>query len=293
MRNVTQDNLTDTFLSYFDDNTDPRLREIMESLSRHLHAFAIETRLTHDEWTQGLETLRQAGRITTPERDEFVLLSDVLGLSSLVDMINSSEGGTSSSVLGPFHISNSPPTPLGADLKGKQPGELVLVKGQVRDTTGKPIAGATLDVWQTAPNGLYSSQDPDQAMYDFHALFTSDEDGHYRFTTAKPVVYTVPTDGPVGDLLKATGRHPWRPSHLHYIVKAAGFKTLVTEVFPDDDPYLDNDTVFGVRKDLIMRYVSQPAANFPDSGFDMCGKVAEDYLLVEFDLVLSAETASS
>lgn len=291
MRNVTQENLTDTFLSYFDENTDPRLREIMESLSRHLHAFAVETRLTHDEWTQGLETLRQAGRITTPERDEFVLLSDVLGLSSLVDMINSSEDGTSSSVLGPFHISNSPPTALGADLKGKHPGDMVLVKGQVRDTQGKPIVGATLDVWQTAPNGLYSSQDPDQAMYDFHALFTSDDEGKYQFTTAKPVVYTVPTDGPVGDLLKATGRHPWRPSHLHYIVKAAGFKTLVTEVFPDDDPYLDQDTVFGVREDLVMRYVPQPAANFPDNGFDLCGKVTEDYLLVEFDLVLSPEAA--
>ena len=287
MRNVNQDNLTDTFLSYFDKDTDPRLREIMESLSRHLHAFAKETRLTHEEWTTGLEVLRQAGRITTPERDEFVLLSDVLGLSSLVDMINSSDGGTSSSVLGPFHISNSPPTPLGADLKGSHSGELVLVQGHVRDTHGKPIAGATLDIWQTAPNGLYSSQDPEQSMYDFHALFTTDESGGYYFTTAKPVVYTVPTEGPVGDLLKATGRHPWRPSHLHYIAKATGYRTLVTEVFPDDDPYLDQDTVFGVRDDLIMHYEPQQAANFPSKGFAMSGKVSDDYLLVEFDLILS------
>ena len=261
----------------------------MESLSRHLHAFAIETKLTHDEWTVGLETLRQAGRITTPERDEFVLLSDVLGLSSLVDMINSSDGGTSSSVLGPFHISNSPDTPLGADLKGKHGGELVLVKGTVKDLQGNPIAGATLDIWQTAPNGLYSSQDPDQDTYDFHALFTSDEDGNYRFTTAKPVSYTVPTDGPVGDLLKATGRHPWRPSHLHYIVKATGFRTLVTEVFPNDDPYLDQDTVFGVREDLVMTYVRQSTDTFPADGYELSGKVNEDYLLVDFDLILSKE----
>ena len=287
MRNVTQENITDTFLSYFDKDTDPRLREIMESLARHLHAFAIETKLTHDEWTAGVETLRQAGRITTPERDEFVLLSDVLGMSSLVDMINSGDGGTSSSVLGPFHVSNSPPTALGADLKGKHEGEMVLVTGRVLDTQGNPIAGATLDVWQTAPNGLYSSQDPDQDIYDFHALFTSDTEGNYHFTTAKPVEYTVPTDGPVGDLLKATGRHPWRPSHLHYIIKAEGFKTLVTEVFPADDPYLDQDTVFGVREDLVMKYESKPANSFPTSGFDLCGKVTQDYLLVEFDLILS------
>lgn len=290
MRNVSKDNITDIFLSYFDKDTDPRLREIMESLTRHLHAFALETRLTHDEWMQGLDTLRQAGRITTPERDEFVLLSDVLGLSSLVDMMHSSDGGTSSSVLGPFHLSNSPPKPLGADLKGEHGGELILVRGQVRDVQGQPIPGATLDVWQTAPNGLYSSQDPQQSRFDFHALFTSDEQGHYHFTTARPVSYTVPVDGPVGELLKATGRHPWRPSHLHYIVKAAGFRTLVTEVFPDDDPYLDEDTVFGVREDLIMRYVPQSAEQFPVSGFDMSGRVDGDYLLVEFDLVLSPET---
>jgi protocatechuate 3,4-dioxygenase beta subunit len=163
----------------------------------------------------------------------------------------------------------------------------VLVKGQVRDISGAPIAGATLDVWQTAPNGLYSSQDPNQDTYDFHALFTTDENGNYHFTTAKPVEYTVPTDGPVGDLLKATGRHPWRPSHLHYIVKAEGHKTLVTEVFPEDDPYLDNDTVFGVREDLVMRYETKAADTFPENGYAMSGKVNDHYLLVEFDLVLS------
>ncbi|MFT6306450.1 MAG: hydroxyquinol 1,2-dioxygenase [Gammaproteobacteria bacterium] len=288
MRNVTKDNITETFLSYFDKDTDPRIMEIMESLSRHLHDFARETNLTHVEWTKGLDILRGAGRITTPERDEFVLLSDVLGLSSLVDMINSSEVGTSSSVLGPFHISNSPHMPLGADLKGNHSGELILVQGQIRDTAGNPITGATLDIWQTAPNGLYSSQDPEQDTYEFHAMFTSDEDGRYRFTTAKPVSYVVPTNGPVGDILKATGRHPWRPSHLHYIIKANGYRTLVTEVFADDDPYLDQDTVFGVREDLVMSYLPQLANQFPATGFTLSGKVNDPYLLVEFNLVLSA-----
>ena len=289
MRNVTQDNITETFLGYFSDNTDPRLREIMASLAKHLHSFAKETNLTHKEWTKGLDILRSAGAITTPERDEFVLLSDVLGLSSLVDMVNSPEKGTNSSVLGPFHISNAPAMEMGSDLRGDYEGELILVTGRVTDVNDKPIAGATLDIWQTAPNGLYSSQDPEQDTYSFHALFTTGDDGLYSFTTVRPVSYTVPTDGPVGEILDATGRHPWRPSHLHYIIKADGFRTLVTEVFPDDDPYLDQDTVFGVRSDLVMTYIKQPAASFPDSGFALSGKVDEDYSRVDFDLMLTAE----
>lgn len=289
MRSVTKENITDTFLGYFGEETDPRLKEIMESLARHLHAFAMETALTHQEWEKGLDILRKAGAITTPERDEFVLLSDVLGLSSLVDMMNSSEQGTSSSVLGPFHISNPPAMSMGADLRGDFEGELVLVSGRVLDVDNNPIAGATLDIWQTAPNGLYSSQDPEQDKYSFHALFTTGDDGCYSFTTVRPVSYTVPTDGPVGEMLNATGRHPWRPSHLHYIIQARGFKTLVTEVFPDDDPYLDQDTVFGVREDLVMRYLTKEAGSFPQQGFELSGKFNEAYSQVDFDLVLSRE----
>ena len=287
MRNITSENITDIFLSYFGEDTDPRLREIMGSLSRHLHCFARETNLTHAEWQKGLEVLRHAGDITTPERNEFILLSDVLGLSSLVDMLHSPAKGTSSSVLGPFHISNPPAMPMGADLKRDFAGEVVLVSGRIMDTNGQAIANATLDIWQTAPNGMYSSQDPEQDMFSFHAIFTTGDDGHYAFTTVRPVVYTVPTDGPVGELLNATGREPWRPSHLHYIIKADGFRTLVTEVFPEDDPYLDKDTVFGVRDDLIMKYVPQPAKNFPREGFELSGHVEDDYSSVEFDLVLS------
>lgn len=286
MRNVTENNITDTFLGYFSESTDPRLREIMESLARHLHAFAKETRLTHQEWQAGLEILRETGRITTPQRDEFVLLSDVLGLSSLVDMMHSPDVGTSSSVLGPFHVSNPPDYPMGADLRGDFGGDVVLVTGRVVDSDGQPIAGATLDIWQTAPNGLYSSQDPDQDEYSFHAKFTTENDGSYRFTTVKPVPYTVPTDGPVGKLLNATGRHPWRPSHLHYIVEAEGFRPLVTEVFPDDDPYLDEDTVFGVRDDLVMHYQPQAAGSFPAEGLALSGQVDGPWQLVEFDIVL-------
>ena len=293
MRNVTADNITETFLSYFGKDTDPRLMEIMSSLSKHLHEFARETNLTHEEWNKGLKLLRWAGNITTKERDEFVLLSDVLGLSSLVDMVNSSPQGTSSSVLGPFHISNPPKREAGADLGAGFDGETILVRGMVKDPDGNPINGATIDIWQTAPNGLYSSQDPEQDTYSFHALFTTDADGSYRFTTVRPVSYTVPTDGPVGEILNATGRHPWRPSHLHYIIKASGFRTLVTEVFPDDDPYLDEDTVFGVRSDLVMKYQPQPAGSFPAEGFELSGKVEGEYLTVDFDLVLMPESGAA
>ncbi|MGI9391213.1 MAG: dioxygenase [Boseongicola sp.] len=291
MRKVTKDNITDVFADYFGPDTDPRVREVLTGLARHLHDFTREVNLTHDEWRMGLEFLEWAGRITNPERNEFVLLSDVLGLSSLVDMIHSVPGATSSSVLGPFHVSNPPPLAVGGDMKRDFKGQVVLVEGRVRDQHDQPIANAQIDIWQTAPNGMYSSQDPDQDIHSFHALMTAGEDGRYAFTTVRPVEYTVPNDGPVGKILDAAGRHPWRPSHLHFIVKADGFRSLVTEVFPDDDPYLDQDTVFGVREDLIMTYVEQPAGSFPD-GFDLSGRVPGTYSRVDFDFVLAGASAA-
>lgn len=286
MRSVTKDNITDVFTSYFGDDTDPRVKEVLSALARHIHDFAREVNLTHDEWRGGIDFLTRAGEITSPERQEFVLLSDVMGLSSLVDMLHSTPEATSSSVLGPFHVSNPPPLAVGGDMKRDYEGETVLVEGTVRDTEGNAIPGAQIDIWQTAPNGMYSSQDPEQDIHSFHGLMTADENGRYAFTTVRPVEYTVPSDGPVGDILNAAGRHPWRPSHLHYIVTAEGFRSLVTEVFPDDDPYLDQDTVFGVREDLVMTYVPQPAGSFPD-GFELSGKVDEPYARVDFDLVLA------
>jgi hydroxyquinol 1,2-dioxygenase len=288
MRNVTKDNITDAFIGYLGKDTDPRLREIMESLVRHMHAFAKEVNLTHAEWQTGISFLERTGEISDAERHEFVLLSDVLGMSSLVDMINNRTEGTSSSVLGPFHITGSPPLAVGGDMRRDFDAPVLLVEGVVKDPDGNPIPGATLDIWQTAPNGLYSSQDPDQDTYSFHGLQTVGDDGRYAFTTVKPVEYTVPSDGPVGDILRACGRHPWRPSHLHFIAEAAGFRALVTEVFPEDDQYLDQDTVFGVREDLVMRYEDMPAGSFPD-GFELSGKVDDPYLKVVFDLTLVRE----
>ncbi len=286
MRTVTQDNITEVFAGYLGEETDPRLREVLTALAQHIHDFVRETRLTHDEWRKGLEFLEWAGRITTPERNEFVLLSDVLGLSSLVDMTHSVSGATSSSVLGPFHVSNPPPLDIGGDMKRDFEGEVVLVEGIVRDMGGNPVAGAEIDIWQTAPNGMYSSQDPDQDITSFHALMTTDADGRYAFTTVRPVSYTVPNDGPVGQILDAAGRHPWRPSHLHFIVKAKGCRDLVTEVFAADDPYLDEDTVFGVREDLVMTYQPQPAGSFPE-GFALSGKVTDAWARVGFDFTLA------
>ena len=285
MRTVTKDNITDVFMGYFGPDTDPRLREVMQGLVTHLHAFAKDVKLTHAEWQKGIEFLEWAGNISDEERHEFVLLSDVLGLSSLVDMINSVPEGTSSSVLGPFHISGAPEIPFGHDMKRHYEGDILLARGRVTDPEGNAIEGAKIDIWQTAPNGLYSSQDAEQDTYSFHGIQATRADGSYGFTTVKPVSYTVPTDGPVGDILRATGRHPWRPSHLHYIIKADGYRPLVTEIFPDDDPYLDQDTVFGVREDLVMKYVEMNADTFPD-GYDLSGKVNEPYLVADFDLKL-------
>ncbi len=290
MRNVTKDNITDVFLGYFGPDTDPRMREIMTALAQHMHAFVKEVGLTHAEWQRGIDFLQRTGDISDAERHEFILLSDVLGVSSLVDMVNARPGATSSSVLGPFHIEGAPAIAYGADLKRHYEGPVLLVEGQVCSTDGAPIGGAKIDIWQTAPNGMYSSQDPEQDTYSFHGIMTTQADGRYAFTSVKPVSYTVPNDGPVGEILDATGRHPWRPSHLHYIIKADGFHTLVTEVFAADDPYLDQDTVFGVRDDLVMTYVEEPADSFPD-GLELSGKVDEPYLRVQFDLVLAPEEA--
>ncbi len=288
MRSVTKDNITDVFMGYLSKDSDPRMREIMGSLVKHLHDFARETNLTHDEWRAGIAFLEGCAAVETEDRHEFVLASDVLGLSSLVDMLHSSPDATSSSVLGPFHVSGAPPLPIGGDMKRLYGGPVLLAEGVVRDTKGNPIAGAELDIWQTAPNGLYASQDEEQDIYSFHGLMTVGSDGRYAFTTVKPVEYTVPSDGPVGDILRACGRHPWRPSHLHYIVKAPGYRTLVTEIFPDDDPYLDEDTVFGVRDDLVMTYVERPASEFPD-GMELSGKIHEPFLHVNFDVTLAKD----
>jgi protocatechuate 3,4-dioxygenase beta subunit len=285
MRTVTPDTLTETLLGLSAPDTDPRVQEVLSALVRHLHAFAKEVGLTHAEWRKGMELLTRAGEMTDAERNEFVLFSDVLGLSSLVDMINSPSGCTSSSVLGPFHILGAPDLPVGGDMIGDNDGPQVVVEGRVLDQSGAPIEGARIELWQTADNGLYSNQDAGQSDYNLRISMTTGADGRYALSTIRPAPYTVPTDGPTGDLLDATGRHPWRPSHLHFIVQADGFRTLVTEVFPSDDPYLDEDAVFGVRSDLVMDYRPGNRAELADD-IVARDKLRDDFSKVDFDFVL-------
>ena len=255
MKNVTIDTITQAFLDYCSDDTDPRTMFVLQKLVEHLHAFAKETQLTHAEWARGLKFATDAGKITDDERNEFVLISDVTGLSSLVDMIGSQHEGTSSSVLGPFHSVGAPLLPVGGDIKKDNEGATVVVEGYVRDLDGNPVEGALIELWQTAENGLYYSQDQGQGDFNLCCSMKTGADGRYAITTVKPAPYKVPDDGPVGELFRATGRTPWRPSHLHFIVQADGLKPLVTEVFANGDPHLNSDAVFGVRSDLIMDYV--------------------------------------
>lgn len=287
MRTVSKETLTQSFLDYIGEETDERLKFILHRLAHHLHDFVRETSLTHEEWRKGLELIGKAGEITTPERNEFVLFSDVLGLSSLVDMVNSPADGTPSSVLGPFHILGAPDLAVGGDLIGDNQGQHVVVGGRILTPDGIAIEGAKLEIWQTADNGLYSNQDAAQADYNLRAAMTTAADGRYLFSTVRPAPYTVPDDGPVGELLHATGRHPWRPSHLHFIVMAEGYRTLVTEVFPSDDPYLDEDAVFGVREKLVMAYQERRSTEgLPD---DLAAKdrLNLPFYVVDFDFVLA------
>lgn len=289
MRNVNQETLTQVFLDYCGDETSPRLRFLLEHLVNHLHDFVRETGLTHAEWRKAIELLTKAGEITNDERNEFVLFSDILGVSSLVDMINWKPGATSSSVLGPFHILGAPELEFGGDLKKDNDGATVIVQGKVSGSDGKPLTDAVIELWQTADNGLYSNQDAAQPAYNLRARLNVSDDGRYAVTTIRPAPYTVPDDGPGGELLHATGRHPWRPSHLHFIVSAPGYRTLVTEVFPHDDPYLDEDAVFGVREDLVMKYVEHSGSTPVADTFEAANRLTSPYYTVDFDFVLAVE----
>lgn len=261
MRNVNADSITRAVVRSFDGAADPRLREIVARLVEHLHAFAREVKLTPEEWQRGIAFLHAAGKISTDARNEFVLLSDVMGLSSLVDLLASGSGATERSALGPFHAEGSPMLEVGGDLKRDNDGEPMLVRGRVLDAAGRPIPRAQLDFWQAAVNGKYWQQDPEQDPHNLRFRMVTGDDGAYAFTTVRPAPYTVPYDGPVGELLRAGGRHAWRPAHFHFIVGAEGFRALTTEVFFADDSYIDEDAVFGVRESLLVspRLDSDPA----------------------------------
>lgn len=289
MRNINSETITDAVISSCAPGTDARLRQVLHSGLAHLHDFIREVKPTHAEWRTLIELLTRAGEITTRERNEFVLFSDVLGVSSLVDMVNSDPKATAASVLGPFHIRDAPDIKVGGDLIGDNAGDAVVVTGHVRDPEGNPVRGAVIDIWQTADNGLYSNQDPNQPDYNLRARMKLGDDGRYLFSTVKPKPYTVPDDGPVGDLLRAMGRKPWRPSHLHMIVEGEGFKPIVTELFPSDDPYLDSDAVFGVRQSLVIEYRPQSDKSDLPADLEAREKLKAPFYAVDFDFVLARE----
>lgn len=285
MRNVDKRSLSSAVKSTFKCEI-PRTELLLKRLVDYIHDYAREVKLTHAEWREIIQFLTKAGEITDAERNEFILLSDVLGLSSLVDMINSPEGSTESSVLGPFHILGAPDLPVGGDLIRNNDGDHVVVYGVVGDAKGTPLNGAKLDIWQTGHNGLYSNQDDAQAEFNLRCRQVTGPDGRYAFSTVRPAPYTVPGDGPVGSLLRATGRHPWRPSHLHFIITADGYQSLVTELFPEDDPYLDEDAVFGVRESLILRYTKHDDVRDVPVGLAAANNLKVPFYSVNFDFKL-------
>lgn len=235
-------------------NINPRLAVVMAALVKHLHAFAKEVHLTQAEWDYGIDFLTKTGQICSAERQEFILLSDTLGFSMLVDAINNRrpEGATENTVFGPFHVDGVPVREMGANISLDGKGESCLFEGRVVDLAGNPIAGARVDVWSDNADGFYDVQQPGiQPQHNNRGVFITGADGRYSFVGIKPVSYPIPDDGPVGQMLGHLGRHPFRPAHMHYLVTADGFEKLVTHTFVGGDTYLESDAVFGVKTSLI------------------------------------------
>jgi len=259
--------VTAEVLEAFAGTPDDRLRELLTSLISHLHGFAAETGLTTREWLAGLEFLTAVGQKCDDQRQEFILLSDVLGLSSLVEATNAPAGATESTVLGPFYLPGAPHKQLGESIGRPQDGAATLIRGRVTDVDGTALAGAALDIWQCASNGLYDIQDPDQPPFNLRGIFTTGADGGYSFRTVRPVSYPVPVDGPVGTVFRLTNRHHWRAAHVHAIVSAAGYQAVTTHIFDSGNEYNGSDAVFGVRGSLIHEFRPAGPADPPDVAY--------------------------
>ncbi|KAF1023919.1 MAG: Hydroxyquinol 1,2-dioxygenase [Paracidovorax wautersii] len=264
MRNLDHYTITEAVLARHAQAANPRLKTVLDSLVKHLHAFARDVQLTEDEWFQGIAFLTRCGHITDARRQEFILLSDVLGLSMLTTAMNNDKpaGCTEATVFGPFHVDGAPHYELGADIANGAQGIACTVSGTVRGIGGEPVPHASLDVWQSDADGLYDVQHEDIDHAQARGILHTDAQGRYHFHSILAVPYAIPHDGPVGDLLQAAGRHPWRPAHLHFMIKADGYETLITHVFRGDDPYLDSDAVFGVRQSLIADWKEQPDGSY-------------------------------
>lgn len=288
MRNINEDTITQAVLASMGECRNPRLRTIMTSLVQHLHSFARDVKLTEEEWFTAIKFLTDVGHITDEARQEFILLSDVLGLSTLVTAQNNVKpaGCTEATVFGPFFIEGAPKVELGADISNGACGEPCFVSGRVTSTDGTPLAGISLDVWQSDEDGYYDVQRPptmpEEHVHRARAKLTTDFEGRYHFKSILAQPYPIPHDGPVGAMLEALGRHPWRPAHLHYMLVAPGHERLITHVFRDNDRYLDSDAVFGVRSTLISDWVRHEPGTAPDGSVLNC----PFYTLV-YDFVLN------
>ncbi len=273
MRDVSEDTITQAVIERLAGTPDARLKQVMTSLVRHLHAFAREVQLTEAEWLQGIEFLTAVGRKTDDKRQEFILLSDTLGLSMLTVAMNHAKpaGCTEATVVGPFYVPGAPEFPLGADVANGAAGIACEVRGRVTGQRGEPVPGAELHVWQADAQGRYDVQRADLDGHQARGVLHAGPQGEYHFRSVLAEAYPIPDDGPVGDMLKATGRHSWRPAHLHFMIKAPGYETLITHVFRAGDQYLDSDAVFGVRESLIAHWQPQPDGTY----------------LVEYDFVLN------
>ena len=282
MKNITKGNVTEAVKTSFEGIEDERLRLLVNRLVHHLHAFATEIGLTHAEWREGIAFMHRVADITTPSRSEFTLMSDVLGLSSLVDLLASRPGATEGSVLGPFHTRGSPWVGNGSSLIGNNAGDAVVLRGRVTDIDGKPLADATVDFWQNADNGMYWQQDDGQPQDNLRCRMKVQADGCFELVSIRPKPYLVPTDGPIGELLRVSHRDAWRPAHYHVIVEAPGYRTLVTEVFDAGDAFIAKDAVFGVRESLVVDFVRE---GYPE----VAGRygLPADYLAVDLPVRLA------
>ena len=287
MRNFDERSITAAVCERVGQASDPRARQISDALVRHLHDFVREIEPTQEEWAQAIAFLTRTGHICDANRQEFILLSDALGVSMLVDAINHRlpGGATETTVLGPFYVQEPPELPLGADISPGLEGVPLLVTGSVSTADGSPLAGATVDVWHSDGDGYYDVQqlDEDHGLA-MRARLRSAKDGAFHFWTIMPAAYPIPNDGPVGEMLAAQGRHPYRPAHVHFMIAAPEHEQLVTHVFVEGDAYLDSDVVFGVKDSLIRPFAKMPVGNAPDGT-----RVERPYRHLHYDFVLALQ----
>jgi hydroxyquinol 1,2-dioxygenase len=265
MREFNEHNITEAVLERYQNTPDPRLKQIMYSLVRHLHDFVRDVEPTFEEWSSAIAYLTRTGKMCSDTRQEFILLSDTLGVSMLVDVLNHRvpKSATETTVLGPFYVQNPPDLPLGANISQGVEGQPLYIEGSV-SANGRPVANAEIDVWHSDSEGFYDVQRPELQEANLRARFHSDSGGRFHFWTIMPTMYPIPTDGPVGEMLEATARHPYRPAHVHFMISAEGCESLTTHVFVKDGPYLDSDAVFAVKESLIREFEQEPPGTAPD-----------------------------